>query len=450
MSLWQEFEDAATVQSFRAFAREHVKPAAAEIDRDDLYPGDLVQRAADQGFNALIVPQQYGGPGCTFHRVACFFEEVGACSAAVGISLNSNFQAQNAILRSGSEALRQRYLPKFAQGLKASYALTERNHGSDIRKLDTHAACEGEHWVLNGQKSFITSGTGADLFIILVQTDKGLGVFAVPRDAQGVSTFVSDRSETFGLRNGPHVELLLQNVRVPLDHLIGDAGEGLKVVLRNLNYSRTLNAAMAIGLARSAFEESLAYVKQRKAFDQFVFDFQGIQWYFAEALAEIDAARLLLYSAADAIDKQRDIDRHSSEAKLICCGVANRVTAQAIQVCGAYGTMVNSPFNRYLAGRQDLRDRRRIHGGPEEQPRALLVAPGHEPASRSVSGLIPYRNPSCSATRTWLNSSPARPPGLRRRSSARTRFRCRLSMLLKSRAGWPGSSAQPACAAARR
>jgi alkylation response protein AidB-like acyl-CoA dehydrogenase len=347
MSLWQEFEDVATVQSFRTFAREHVKPMAAEIDRDDLYPSELVQRAADQGFNALIVPQQYGGPGCTFHRVVSFFEEVGACSAAVGISLNSNFQAQNAILRSGSEALRRLYLPKFAQGLKASYALTERNHGSDIRKLDTHAVCEGEHWVLNGQKSFITSGTGADLFIILVQTDAGLGVFAVPRDAPGVSTFVSDRSETFGLRNGPHVELLLQNVRVPLDHLIGEAGQGLKVVLRNLNYSRTLNAAMSIGLARSAFEESLAWVKQRKAFDQHVFDFQGIQWYFAESLAEIDAARLLLYSAADAIDEQRDIDRHSSAAKLICCGVANRVTAQAIQVCGAYGTMVNSPFNRY-------------------------------------------------------------------------------------------------------
>jgi alkylation response protein AidB-like acyl-CoA dehydrogenase len=347
MALWKEFEDDAVVRSFRAFAREHVKPAAAEIDRDDLYPADIVQRAAEQGFNALIVPQAYGGAGCSFRRVVSFFEEVGTASAAVGISLNSNFQAQNAILRSGSEPLRQRYLPRFAQGLKASYALTERNHGSDIRTLDTSAVCDAEHWELNGQKSFITSGTGADLFIILAQTDQGLGVFAVPRDAEGVSTYVSDRSETFGLRNGPHVELVLKNVRVPLDHLIGEVGKGLKVVVGNLNYSRTLNAAMAIGLARSAFEESLAYVKQRKAFGQHVFDFQGIQWYFAEALAEIDAARLLLYSAAEAIDEQRDIDRHSSEAKLICCGVANRVTAQAIQVCGAYGTMVNSPFNRY-------------------------------------------------------------------------------------------------------
>ncbi|MEJ8850887.1 acyl-CoA dehydrogenase family protein [Variovorax rhizosphaerae] len=347
MALWREFEDASAVHSFREFARTHVQPVAAEIDRDDLYPTDVVQRAAENGFNALIVPEQYGGAGCSFRRVVSFFEEVGAASASVGISLNSNFQAQNVILRVGAESLRQRYLPQFAQGLKASYALTERNHGSDIRTLDTRAVRDAESWELNGQKSFITSGTGADLFIILAQTDEGLGVFAVPRDTPGVSTFASDRSETFGLRNGPHVELLLQGARIPHDHLIGEVGQGLKVVVRNLNYSRTLNAAMSIGLARMAFEESLAYVRQRKAFDQFVYDFQGIQWYFAESLAQIDAARLLLYEAADAIDEQRDVERHSSEAKLMCCTVANNVTAKAIQVCGAYGTMVNSPFNRY-------------------------------------------------------------------------------------------------------
>lgn len=347
MSLWKEFEDASIVRAYRDFARTHVQPVAAEIDREDRYPADIVARAAEQGFNALIVPQQYGGAGCSFRQVVCFFEEVGAASAAVGISLNANFQAQNAILRSGSETLRQRYLPRFAQGLKASYALTERNHGSDIRTLDTHAVRHADHWELNGQKSFITSGTGADLFIILAQAADGLGVFAVPRDTPGVSTFISDRSETFGLRNGPHVELLLQNVRIPHDHLIGEVGKGLKVVVSNLNYSRTLNAAMAIGMARMAFEESLAYVRQRKAFDQHVYDFQGIQWYFAESVARIDAARLLLYAAADAIDGQRDIERHSSEAKFMCCTVANEVTAKAIQVCGAYGTMVNSPFNRY-------------------------------------------------------------------------------------------------------
>lgn len=347
MSLWKTFEDPSVVESYQAFTRTHVAPVADDIDREDRYPADVVQSAAEQGFNALIVPTAYGGAGCRFRRVVSFFEEVGSASASVGISLNSNFQAQNAILRSGGDTLRQRYLPRFALGLKASYALTERNHGSDIRTLDTRAVRDAQGWVLNGQKSFITSGSGADLFIILAQADEGLGVFAVPRDVPGVSTFISDRSETFGLRNGPHVELLLQDARIPHDHLIGEIGKGLKVVVSNLNYSRTLNAAMAIGLSRTAFEQSLAYVRQRMAFGQPVYDFQGIQWYFAESLAQIDAARLLLYSAADAIDAGQDIERHSSEAKFMCCTVANAVTAKAIQVCGAYGTMVNSPFNRY-------------------------------------------------------------------------------------------------------
>ncbi|ATA55543.1 acyl-CoA dehydrogenase [Variovorax boronicumulans] len=347
MPLWTEFEPAQAVNEFRAFAETYAKPAAAQLDRDDAYPSDVVEQAAKQGLNALIVPQEYGGGGCSFRRVVSFFEEIGVASASVGISLNSNFQAQNAILRSGNEKLKNEFLPKFSQGLTAAYALTEQNHGSDIRSLDTKAVLENDHWILSGQKSFITSGSGADLFIILAQTEKGLGVFAVPREIPGVSTFVGERSETFGGRNGPHVELKLENVRLPYEYLLGEPGGGLKVVLRNLNYSRTLNAAMVIGMARAAFDESLAYVKNRKAFGQSVFDFQGIQWYFAEMLTDIDAARLLLYSAADALEAQREPERYASEAKLFCCSVANRVTSQAIQVCGAYGTAVNSPFNRY-------------------------------------------------------------------------------------------------------
>lgn len=347
MGFWKAFEDEDAVQTFRSFTQEYVRPVAAEIDREDRYPADLVQLAARHGLNALIVPTKYNGAGCTFRRVVAFFEELGAGSASVAISLNSNFQAQNVILRSGAESLRQLYLPQFANGLAGAYALTERNHGSDIRTLDTRAVRDGDSWVLNGQKSFITSGSGAGLFVILAQTPEGLALFAVPREVPGVSTYVSDQSETFGLRNGPHVELVLNEVRVPADHLIGEAGAGLKVVLRNLNFSRTLNAAMAIGLARAAFDGSLLYARQRKAFDQVVFDFQGIQWYFAEMLTEIDAARLLLYSAADALDEGRDVERHSSEAKLMCCAVANRVTSHAIQICGAYGTATNSPFNRY-------------------------------------------------------------------------------------------------------
>jgi len=347
MKLWQDFDDAATLKAYREFTQRHVLPVAAELDRDDVYPVDVVAAAADQGYNSLIVPERYGGQGANFRRVVSFFEEIGTGSASVAISLNSNFQAQNIILRAASESLQRRYLPRFARGLTSAYALTESNHGSDIRSLDTTAVRDGDGWVVTGQKSFITSGAGAELFIILAQTGEGTSVFAVPRETIGVSTYASDRSETFGLRNGPHVELVLKDVRIPEDHLIGDENAGMKTVLRNLNYSRTLNAAISIGIARTAFEESFDYVRSRKAFGQVVFDFQGMQWYFAEMLTDIDAARLLLHKAATALDEGCDVERHSSEAKLFCCAVANRVTSRAIQVCGAYGTMVNSPFNRY-------------------------------------------------------------------------------------------------------
>jgi alkylation response protein AidB-like acyl-CoA dehydrogenase len=347
MPLWRDHEESDFLDQIRGFVAEHVRPIADDLDKKDLYPAEVVAKAAAEGFNSLYISREYGGEGAKFNKVVALFEEIGVASASVAISLISNFQAQNIIQRSGSTALKENYLPKFRQGLTSSYALTERSHGSDIRSLDTKAELHGDHWVLTGQKSFITSGTGAQLFVILAQTSEGVSVFAVPRSAENVSTYASDQSETIGLRNGPHVELVLNGVRIPRDHLIGEEGKGLKSVLTNLNYSRILNAAVAIGIARAAFDESLKFVKSRKAFDQFVFDFQGIQWYFAEMLTDIDSARLMLYCAAEAIDKEIDIDRFSSEAKLKCCAVANRVANQAIQVCGAYGTMTNSPFGRY-------------------------------------------------------------------------------------------------------
>jgi alkylation response protein AidB-like acyl-CoA dehydrogenase len=348
MSLWQLHADPSFIQLVREFVAQHVSPAADELDREDLYPTEIIREAAKRGLNTLTLPKAYGGSDGTFRLAAALFEEIGFGSATVAISLITIFQAQNIIRRFGNETLKRTYLPQFAKGLIASYALTEKAHGSDIRSLDTLAKRDGSGWIISGEKSFITSGSAAELFIILAQTDLGVSVFAVPRELPGLQTVETDHSATFGLRNGPHVDLLLSDVRVPSDHLIGGEARGLKQVVTNLNYSRMMNAAVSMGIARAAFEQSLHFAKGRKAFDQRVFDFQGIQWYFAEMLTDIDAARLLLYRAADALDNQSEIDRYSSEAKLKCCSVANRVANQAVQVCGAYGTMTAAPFNRYL------------------------------------------------------------------------------------------------------
>jgi alkylation response protein AidB-like acyl-CoA dehydrogenase len=340
-------DDAYTL-GLRQFVTEQVVPQGDAIDAQDVYPSDLVRKLAQQGFSSITLPEEYGGGAREFSIAAALFEEISVGSAALGVSLLTNFQAQTIIRLFGDEGLKQKFLPMFAKGMLASYALTEAAHGSDIRSLDTKATREGDEWVLRGEKHFITSSSAAEFFVILAETSVGVSAFAVPRDLPNITVYEGDNSATFGLRNGPHMNLLLEGVRIPLDHLIGTEGKGVKQAVVTLNYSRVLAGAISIGIARAAFDAALAHVSKRVAFDQTVLGFQGIQWYFADALADIDASRLQLYHAARALDTQNDIDRYSSGAKLRAAQVATKTASMAVQVCGAHGTMVNSPFGRYL------------------------------------------------------------------------------------------------------
>jgi alkylation response protein AidB-like acyl-CoA dehydrogenase len=247
-----------------------------------------------------------------------------------------------------SDSLKVKVLPEFREGLITSYALTEANHGSDIRSLDTKAVRRGDRWVLNGRKSFITSGSAAEAYVILAETELGVSTFFVRREFTGVSTFKGPNAGTFGLRNGPHVDLVLEDVAVPLDHMIGVEGKGVRQAVTTLDFSRTMAAAISLGIARAAFDGALRHAKSRIVFDQSVFSLQGIQWYFADMLSEIDAARLLTYEAARALDRHDQIARFSSEAKLLASRVATETASRAIQICGAYGVTESAPFGRYL------------------------------------------------------------------------------------------------------
>jgi alkylation response protein AidB-like acyl-CoA dehydrogenase len=325
-------------------------PEADRIDRDDIYPTDIIKRLAKHGFNTIALPEEYGGRGRDHASAVAVFEEIGYGSAAVAICLITIFQAQTIIRLFGSDTLKASYLPRFSQGLISSYALTESDRGSDIRSLSTKARQDGPEWVLTGEKAFITSGAGAEFFIILAETNEGVSVFAVPKDLPRLSTYVGETSATFGLRNGPHVNLKLEGVRIPLDHLIGIEGKGVRQAVTTLDYSRTLAAAICIGIARAAFDKASMYAAGRIAFDQTVIDFQGIQWYLAEMLTEIDAARLLVYHAGKVLDSgdHAEMVRFSSEAKLKASSVAVKAASTAIQICGAHGTTVNAPFNRFF------------------------------------------------------------------------------------------------------
>lgn len=348
MELWPACIDADYVAGIRHFATREIAPHADDIDRRDVYPRDILKAMARAGYNTPAMDPRYGGGGLTYGHAAAVFEEVSYASAAVGISLITIFQAQTIIRMFGNETLKATYLPQFADGLLSSYALTEANHGSDIRSLDTKAVRDGDGWLLNGEKSFITSGSAAEFFIILAETPVGVSTFAVPAGLPGLSSYIGTNSATFGLRNGPHVNLVLDNVRLPEHALIGVEGKGVRQAVGTLNYSRTLAGAISIGIARAAFDSALAFVAKRKAFDQRVIEFQGIQWYFADMLAEIEAARLLVYRAAAALDAGADEDRYASAAKLKAAKVATDVAALAVQVCGAYGVMENAPFGRFL------------------------------------------------------------------------------------------------------
>jgi alkylation response protein AidB-like acyl-CoA dehydrogenase len=349
MNFWRFLADPALAQEARDFTDTVVRPVADQIDHDDVYPVDLVAQTAAHGWNAMTLPVKYGGGGQSMENALGVIEELGAGSASLGVSLITILQSSKIIELFGSASLKERVLPRYAQGLRASYALTERAHGSDIRTLDTKATGSIESgWVVNGEKAFITSGSRAEFFVVLAETPVGVSAFAVDRDAPGVSLRQTREAQTFGLRNGPHVNVVLEDVELPGDALIGTEGAGLKQALITLSNSRTLAAGISLGIARAAFDDAFAYVRERPAFDGKVIDFQGIQWYFAQSGAEIDAARLLTYQAARDLDSGGDYQRSSSAAKLLAGELATRVASMAVQVCGAHGTQETSPFGRYF------------------------------------------------------------------------------------------------------
>jgi len=347
-SLWSARVDNDFLTPLRTFILRHVLPHAEAIDKEDRYPVDIIKMLAREGYTSLTLPTHWAGRAKSYRYCAAVFEEASYASAAVGISLITILQAQTLIQHFGTDSLKNTVLPEFADGLITAYALTEANHGSDIRSLDTKATKTANGWVLNGRKSFITSGSAAEAYIVLAETPKGVSTFFVRRAMHGVSTFDGPTSGTFGLRNGPHVDLVLENVAVPEDHLIGIEGKGVRQAVTTLDFSRTMAGAISLGIARAAFDNALTYAAKRQAFDQNILSFQGIQWYLADLITHIDAARLMVYEACHALDNHHEIARYSSQAKLAASQVATRSAECAIQICGAYGVTEHAPFGRYL------------------------------------------------------------------------------------------------------
>jgi butyryl-CoA dehydrogenase len=336
----------------RDFATERVLPRAAEIDEQGKIPRELVTEMGNLGFMGAYVPEMYGGAGLDVLSYVLVLEEINRACASTGVLLCSHVSlAVDPILHFGSDAQKQHYLPALANGSTIGcFALSEPASGSDAAAMRTSARRDGDGWVLNGTKNFITNGSIGDLAVVFAQSDpalrgKGIAAFLVEKATPGFSVGKLERK--LGIRGSDTAQLVFQDCRVPAANLLGEVGEGFKIALSTLDGGRISIAAQAVGIARACLEDSLAYAKQREAFGKKIADFQAIQWMLADMATEIDAARLLTWRAAALKDSGEDHIMAAAEAKLFASDIAVKAARDCVQIFGGYGYLKDFPAERH-------------------------------------------------------------------------------------------------------
>ena len=341
----------------RAFAAEHVAPFAAEWDRDQHFEPSLVPRLGESGFLGMLLPEAYDGLALDTTSYLLALEEVAVADAstAVLMSVHNSLPTQM-LLAHGSEALKERYLKPMARGeILGAFALSEPEAGSDAASLRTQAVRDGDCWVINGTKSWVTHGTYDQLAVLAqVRTDepgarrgsKGISTFVLTPDMPGFR--VGKKENKLGLRASPTVQLVFEDLRVPADHLVGEEGQGFRYAMQSLDHGRMGIAAQALGIARAAFVAARDYADQRKQFGQPIRNFQAIQFKLADMASRIASARALLYQAAAAKDAGHRVTAYSSMAKLLASETAMFVADEAVQIFGGYGYIKEYPVERHL------------------------------------------------------------------------------------------------------
>ncbi len=334
----------------RDFAEKEIKPRVAEIDRTDEFPWDLWKRMAELGLLGMTLPPEYGGSGMDIVSWAIAQEEMARASVVVAdIQLLSTLM-QNMILQNGTDAQKQKYLPALGSGAKICIiAQTEPGAGSDVAGIQATAKPERDGYVLNGTKRFLTCAMLADLAIVVATVDKskghkGITLFLVEKGTPGFSP--GSKEHLMGVKGMGTGEVVLDNCWVPKENLLGGEGEGFKRAMMSLDTGRIGIGCQAVGLAQAAMEEAIRYAKQRTAFGGPIANLQAIQFMLADMSAGIEAARLRLRHAAWLKDQGRSIIREAAEAKLLASDLAVKVTADALQIHGAYGYSTDFPIER--------------------------------------------------------------------------------------------------------
>jgi alkylation response protein AidB-like acyl-CoA dehydrogenase len=336
--------------SVRDFAEDHIRPLVREMDEQAKIPRTLIDRLFDLGVMGIEVPETYGGAGGRFFHSVLVVEELSRVDPSVGVLVDvQNTLVINALLRWGSDDVKQRYLPKLASQTVGAYALSEAGSGSDAFALTTRAVADGGDYVLNGRKLWITNGNEADAFIIFANIKpeagyRGITAFIVDRQFAGFS--VGKKEDKLGIRASSTCELILEDCRVPAANILGEAGKGYKVAIETLNEGRIGIGAQMIGLAKGALDHAIAYTKDRKQFGKPIAEFQAVQHQLARAAAELEAARLSVYNAARLRDAGRPFLTEAAICKLLSSEVAERVASLAVNLFGGYGFVKDYPVEK--------------------------------------------------------------------------------------------------------
>jgi len=335
----------------RKFAEESIGPLVKEMDEKGVMDHSLVEQFHQLGLMGIEIPEQYGGGGGSFFEAILTVEELSRVDPSVGVLVDvQNTLVNNALIRWGNEEQKKKYLPKMCNEWVGSYALSEAGAGSDAFALSTRAEDKGDHWLLNGQKLWITNGKESSLFIVITTVDpsagyRGITAFIVEKGFLGFT--VGKKEDKLGIRASSTTELIFEDCKVPKENLLGEVGKGYKVAIETLNEGRIGIAAQMLGLAQGAFEAAVKYSKERKQFGQPISSFQAVQFQLAQMATEITALRLVVYNAARMKDAGYSFLKEAAMAKLWAPQVAERVASQAVEIFGGYGFTKDYPVEKF-------------------------------------------------------------------------------------------------------
>jgi len=339
-------------REIRDFAAREIAPNVLRWDEASEFPMDVVKQLGQMGLLGVIFPSEYGGAGLGYVDYMLAIEELSAVDGSIGIIVAAhNSLCTNHIFLAGSEAQRKKYLPRLATGQHlGAWGLTEPGSGSDASAARTTAVRKGDHWILNGTKTFITNGHYADVSVIIAVTNReegthGLSAFIVEKGAPGFRP--GKKENKLGLRASDTSELIFEDCTIPAENLLGEEGEGFVDAMRTLDGGRISIAALSLGIGRGALDASVKYVKQRKQFGKAIAEFQGIQWKLADMATELDAARLLTLRAAVLKDGGQRVTQESAMAKLYASEVAVKICNEAVQLHGGYGFIKDYPVEKF-------------------------------------------------------------------------------------------------------